>query len=79
MISLFRKKKPPGEDLKFADIDGKPLLRVILCCHCVMISAVVVSLKPIQGWPTNLLKCRQINWTKMIDAATKSQKVRREA
>ena len=78
MFSLFRKKKSTGGDLHFTDIDGKPLkegdlvesLRYELG-HCKIVKAE-------NGLMYESVETgKQISWAKMIDAATKNQKVRK--
>ncbi len=78
MSALFKKKAPAGEELKFADIDGNPLqegdtvqsLRYDLGrCRLVRTDAGMTY--------ESLDNGGKVSWVKMIDAATKNQKVRK--
>ncbi len=80
MFSLFKKKTPPGEDLKFTDIDGRPLTEGDTVMSLRYDLGRCRILKTNAGLTYESLENgRQVSWTKMIDAATKCQKVRREA
>ena len=78
MFSLFRKKTTTAGELKFADIDGSPLQEGDL------VQAMRYELGRCRIVKTNqrlvyesLEDGRQVSWTKMIDAATRNQKVRK--
>jgi len=78
MIHLFRKKSAPAEDLKFADLDGNLLhegdivasLRYDLGRCRIIREGTGFSYESLENG-------RKVDWTRMIDAASGNQKVRK--
>ncbi len=78
MFSLFRKKTTTADELKFADIDGSPLQEGDLVQAMRYELGRCRIVKTDQGLVYESLEDgRQVSWTKMIDAATRNQKVRK--
>lgn len=78
MFSLFKKKDDPSTTLKFADIDGHPLKEgdLVLSLRYELGRCRIVNTG--EGFEYQSLENgKRISWTKMIDATTKNQKVRK--
>ncbi len=78
MISLFKKKSGSSDELNFADIDGHPLKPgdLVLSLRYDLGRCRIVSTG--KGFEYESLENGEhISWTRMIDAATKNQKVRK--
>ncbi len=78
MFSIFRKKSGSGEELIFADINGNPLREGDIVESLRYDLGRCRIVKTNKGFVYESLgNNTQISWTKMIDAATKHQKVRK--
>lgn len=78
MFKLFRKDSSGKSDLKFADLDGIPLKEgdIVLSFRYDLGKCKVVKTEEGMAYESEE-SGKIIHWTKMIDATTKNQKVRK--
>jgi len=66
-MGLFKRKTKTSSELNFADLDGIPI----------KVGDKVLSLRYDLGECRIIKTKEQVSWARMIDAATKNQKVRK--
>lgn len=78
MFKFFKKGKESGQALQMADIDGKPLKEGDLVESLRYDMGQCRLVQTPQGMVYRSVdSVREIHWSKMVDAATKNQKVRK--
>jgi hypothetical protein len=78
MSGLFKKTKKSGGEVRFADIDGIPLKEgdIVQSLRYDLGRCRIVKTDTGLAYES-LENGEQVSWAKMIDAATKNQKVRK--